>query len=173
MEKTNNESGEKKRPSKFWISMLAGFLVTGGIFYFTQRTSSPKQSEGQSSVPAPAQSQSESVPAQSADDLTGKWAGKYKVSSPKGCAGFSGSWTADVTQNGKSFSGSYKSDVVVNGVISGSSSSSKDFNWIVTGGGGARLKGKVVSLNKVEGNFTGPVCPGTSQKTTGTFSGGR
>lgn len=179
MERTNNNSIRRFIP--FGIAMLGALLVVGGGFFYVYKTSSSKQPESQSAVPMPAQSQSEltsvsspeSAPAQSAPDLTGKWTGKYKVTSPKGCAGFSGSWTAKLTQSGSSFSGSYKSDVLVNGVVSGTSSGTKGFSWKVTGGGGAQLKGSVTGPNSIAGSFTGPTCPGTSQRTAGTFSGGR
>lgn len=190
MEKTNNDQKVKNNSmsglAKFGIAVLAGLSISGVAFYYVYKTNSAKQPESQSSELA--QSQSESTPAmeasssaspsksvatQSVPDLTGKWAGKYKVTSPKGCAGFSGSWTANLKQSGDSFSGSYKSDVLVNGVVSGKYSGVKGFNWTVSGGGGAQLSGSVTGPNSIGGSFTGPTCPGTSQRTSGTFSGGR
>lgn len=185
MEKTNNGSPKTNGLAKFGIAALAGLLFAGGMFFWVYRTFSPKPSDSQLANPAQKEETASAVendsPASAAGsaatqptyDLTGKWSGKYKVTSPKGCAGFSGSWTASLKQNGDSFSGSYTSDVLVNGVVSGKSSGAKGFSWTVTGGGGAQLKGNVTGPNSLAGNFTGPTCPGTSARTAGTFSGGK
>jgi len=200
MEKINNEVQTKNnqvhRLVIFGVAVLIGLLIVGGGLYYIFKISSPVQPDGQPVVSTPAQAQPDSISVtgdslseststqsamandiassseQSAQDLTGKWAGKYKITAPKECAGVAGSWTADVNQSGDSFSGSYKSDVV-KGVVSGNSSGANDFNWTVTGNGIIQLKGNVTSQNAVAGNFTGPICPSTSQKTIGTFSGGR
>jgi len=187
MEKTNNNSQTKNnsvlRLVMLLISILAGLLIIGEGIYYVYKMSSPKQSENRLSMPTPAQSQPESTPAvavenssptsaQPAQDLTGKWVGKYEVTAPKECVVAAGSWTAYVNQSGDSFSGSYKSDAI-SGVISGKYSDTKDFSWTVTGNGIIQLKGNVASPNAITGDLTGPTCPGTSQKITGTFSGGR
>lgn len=179
MKKINNNSqtkdGSKQKPVLFLIALLIGLLIVAGVLLYIYKKNFPKQTENQSSTMEQIQSEPapESVSAPSTVNLTGKWSGKYTVTSPAECSGFAGSWTANIKQDGNSFSGSYKSDALVNGVVSGKFSGDKDFDWTVTGGGGAQLKGSIISPNKVTGNFTGPKCPITSQLTSGTFSGGR
>ena len=185
-----NNSSSQRRFLPFILAFLAGFLIVGGglyYLYYVYKASSSQPPVSQTPAAAVMQLQPESAtrakdssrtapsqPAssQSATDLTGKWSGEYKIISPEACAGFSGPWTANITQSDNSFSGSYKSDLI-SGTVSGSSSATNNFNWIVTGNGIIQLKCNVTSPNAVSGNFTGPVCPGTSQKATGNFFGGR
>ena len=170
-----------------YVALVAGMiavLVAGGVGYILYETakenSNPSQEEQQTETekqvpqvnnPFPPKPLEE--PAAPAVDMSGKWAGNYKVDGPELCNEESGSWTAQITQTeDNKLYGPYAS-AAVSGNISGNVTETNGFTWTVTGGGGAQLTGSVTGKNSVAGGFTGPMCPYSSARTYGTFSGGR
>jgi hypothetical protein len=103
-------------------------------------------------------------------NLTGSWSGTYWITSPKGCKGMAGTWTADVVQTNNVFTGNYDSDLVY-GTVSGYRTSAKKFTWTVHGDGIVKIAGKVNSSTTVSGKITSSNCPGTHKKMKGSFSG--
>lgn len=108
-------------------------------------------------------------------DVTGQWYGSYSVTAPPECEGEEGGWTASLKQSGTAISGNFESPAA-SGSVSGTASSGANISWSVGGGGGSvGFKGGFSSPNSVSGTFVGVVCDPekASQKTSGTFFGGR
>lgn len=102
-------------------------------------------------------------------NATGKWVGRWTVTSPDACKGESGEWSANLVDSGGKLSGTFTTPVG-GGNISGTTG-----NWSVGGGGGEiSFKGSV-SGNTISGNFTGEVCDPDEapENTKGTFFGGK
>jgi hypothetical protein len=101
-------------------------------------------------------------------DISGQWSGSYVVTAPKACAGTRGTWNATLLEQNGALSGTYSSDVGLGGNVNGTISGS-DVNWNVGGGGGVTFTGNI-QVNTIGGNFTGPICTGSTH-TSGTFTG--
>ncbi|GEM_PF-4019469 len=105
---------------------------------------------------------------------TGKWLGRFNVTSPSGCAGEDGSWEADLVETNGRISGSVK----VNGIGLGNVGGTRvgeSASWGVSGGASGVSFSGSISGNTISGGFTGLVCDPdvSSDRSKGSFFGGR
>lgn len=108
-------------------------------------------------------------------NISGEWAGAYKVTDPELCAGIEGGWSATLTQSETAVSGTYNSNMA-SGLISGGAIAGKTVSWKVSGNeGDVTFSGSIVSPNAVDGSFVGPICDEeyAPSRTRGVFFGGR